>query len=60
MPEPRCDQSATLAWGVATLVFAFAVDLALTGDAERALEAVSASRRTEPDEPAVLENPFWD
>src|SRR5215210_7666836 len=54
------DQNASLALGLATLFFEFALDLALTGDPDHAFSTVSASRKTEQDEQVALENLFWD
>lgn len=54
------DQSVSLALGVATLFFEFALDLALTGDPDHAFRFVSSCRKTEQDDQEATENLFWD
>jgi hypothetical protein len=53
------DQSLSLALGVSMLFFEFAIDLALTGDADRAFQLVSARRDSGQDDEG-FDNLLWD
>src|SRR3954454_18280703 len=53
------DQSLSLALGVSMLFFEFAVDLALTGDTDRAFQLISARRDSGQDDEG-FDNLLWD